>query len=159
MRWLNGITDSRDMSLSRLWELVMDREAWRAVVHGVSKSQTRLSNSTELNRTEHKQIDTNGHDLYISNLLHNHSHLPSFGSLPRSRVSNYRCTLPPAHSNDPVGILHDCKCVSHLHPSENLIKRHLWTPEINPLLASRLAEATFSSLKKKKKYTQYPSRA
>ena len=87
MRWLNGITDSRDMSLSRLWELVMDREAWRAVVHGVSKSQTRLSNSTELNRTEHKQIDTNGHDLYISNLLHNHSHLPSFGSLPRSRVS------------------------------------------------------------------------
>ena len=57
MRWLDGITNSMDMSLSELQELVMDRDAWRAVIHGVAKSRTRLSNLTELKESVYSAGD------------------------------------------------------------------------------------------------------
>ena len=84
MRRLDGIADLMDMSLSKLQELVMDREAWRAVVHGVRKSWTRKSNWTELNWTE--LMDCNLPNSSVDGIIQ--ARIPEWVAMPSARVSS-----------------------------------------------------------------------
>ena len=79
MRWLNGITDSMHMSLGELWELVRDREAWHAAIHGVAKSRTRLSNWTELNVSFHVTLYIPFHPPHV----HKSASWPAYSFLRR----------------------------------------------------------------------------
>ena len=103
MRWLDGITDSMDMSLGKLWHLVMDREAWHAVVHEVTKSQTQLSNWTEQTQPEFP-LSGSKPIIRLDQILRLHPTPPTYTPCPPTHKHTYNtliCTLIYTYTETP----------------------------------------------------------
>ena len=129
MRWLDGITDSMDVSLSELWEFVMDREAWLAVIHGVSKSQTGLRDWTELNSVLSKGLNFTKAGPWL------------FGSLLCSQCP-ILCSKNSRSLDNSIRVVFICNCLISFHR----INLKVRDPSVGPLPWWRQSQCVDDSL-------------